>query len=121
MTIGSVKMMWYRLSVKGTQLLEKASQKWDYSRCEDSFGDENLVKIKGDLLWKDQKANDSITISVDDLKFTYKGKEQLKDNKRTFTRTFKFTDGYSEPSLIWKGSATHESDSMKANHEFSIK
>jgi len=108
-------------NVKGTQLLEKTAQQWDYKvAVTDTFGDESTVNIKGDLSWKDQKADDSIAISVEEAKFSYKGKEELTDNKRTFTRTFKFTDGYSEPSLVWKGSATHDSDAMSADHEFSI-
>ena len=61
-----------------------------------------------------------LRLTMDDMKFTYKGKEQLKDKKRTFTRSFGFTDGDMDPALIWKGSATHESDSMKANHEFTL-
>ena len=78
------------------------------------------MDFTGELIWKDQQSNDTIAISVNDMEFSYKGKEELVDNKRTFTRTFEFSNGYSEPSLTWKGSATHDSDEMKANHEFSI-
>ena len=121
MGVGEDKTDVDTLMISGTQLLEKAGQKWDFTvGVEDSFGDENFVKIKGDLSWKDQKAIDSITLSMDDMKFIYKGKEQLKDKKRTFTRSFGFTDGDVDPAVIWKGSATHESDSMKANHEFTF-
>ena len=109
------------LLISGTQLLEKADQNWDFTfGIEDSFGDENFVSINGDLSWADQKADDSITLSMDDTKFIYKGKEELKDKKRTFTRSFGFTDGDVNPAVIWKGSATHESDSMKANHDFTF-
>ncbi|WP_342505566.1 DUF6583 family protein [Sporosarcina sp. FSL K6-2383] len=121
LAIGSNEVDVVTVNVTGTQLLEKTAQQLDYKLAfTDSFGDENAVNIKGNLSWKDQKADDSIAISVEDLKFTYQGKEELIDNKRTFTRTFKFTDGYSEPALIWKGSATHDSDAMTANHEFTI-
>ncbi len=121
MGVGEDKTDVDTLMISGTQLLEKVGQKWDFTvGVEDSFGDENFVKIKGDLSWKDQKAIDSITLTMDDMKFIYKGKEQLKDKKRTFTRSFGFTDGNVDPAVIWKGSATHESDSMKANHEFTF-
>lgn len=109
------------VKISGTQLLEKTGQKWNFILgVKDSFGDENFVKVKGDLSWKDQKATDSITLTMDDMKFIYKGKEQLKDKKRTFTRSFGFTDGNMDPAVIWKGSNTHESDSMKSNHEFTF-
>ncbi len=121
MAIGENEDDTVTFEVAGTQLLEKTAQQWDYTvGVTDSFGDENVVEIKGDLAWKDNKANDSIAFSVDEVKFVYKGKEELKDKKRTFTRSLKFTDGNTAPSFIWKGNATHESDSMKANHEFTV-
>lgn len=121
MGVGEDKDNLDTLMVSGTQLLEKAEQKWDFVfGAKDSFGDENTVNVKGDLAWKDQKSTDTITLSMDDVKFIYKGKEELKGKKRTFTRSFGFSDGDMDPAIIWKGNATHESDSMKANHEFSF-
>jgi len=121
MGVGEDKTDVDTLMINGTQLLEKTGQKWDFTMgIEDSFGDENVVKIIGDLSWNDQKATDSITLSMDDMNFIYKGKEQLEGKKRTFTRSFGYTDGNVDPAVIWKGSATHESDSMKANHEFTF-
>ncbi len=109
------------LTVDGTQLLEKTNQKWDYSLGVKGFAeDEGVIKFEGDLSWKDQKADDSISISAEELKIVYKGKEELKDNKRTFTRSFGLTDGDIDPAVIWRGTATHEKDSVKANHEFTI-
>ena len=109
------------LTVEGTQLLEKTKQKWDYSfTFEDSYGDEEILKTEGDLTWKDQKSDDMISLTMDDTKFIYKGKEALKGKKRTFTRSFGFTDGDIDPAVIWSGTATHEKDSVKANHEFTI-
>ena len=97
------------LTVDGTQLLEKTNQKWDYSLGVKGFAeDEGVIKFAGDLSWKDQKADDSISISAEELKIVYKGKEELKDNKRTFTRSFGLTDGDIDPAVIWKGTATHE-------------
>lgn len=109
------------LTVEGTQLLEKTNQKWDYTfTFEDSYGDEEILKTEGDLTWKDQKSDDTISLTMDDTKFIYKGKEALKGKKRTFTRSFGFTDGDIDPAVIWSGTATHEKDSVKANHEFTI-
>jgi hypothetical protein len=121
MGVGEDKTDVDTLLISGTQLLEKTGQKWDFTfGVKDSFGDENVVKMNGDLSWKSQEAEDSITLSMDDMKFIYKGKEELKDKKRTFTRSFGFTDGDVDPTVIWKGSATHESDSMNANHDFTF-
>ena len=109
------------LTIDGTQLLDKTNQKWDYSIGVKGFAeDEGVIKFEGDLSWKDQKADDSISISAEELKIVYKGKEELKDNKRTFTRSFGLTDGDIDPAVIWRGTATHEKDSVKANHEFTI-
>ena len=109
------------LAIGGTQMLDKEAQKWDYKvGVKESSGENNDIRIKGKLTNKDGKANDSLTVSMNDNKFTYKGKEILKDKKRTFERSFGFTDGDMYPELIWKGSATHESDSIKANHEFTV-
>lgn len=109
------------LTVDGTQLLEKTNQKWDYSLGVKGFAEDGgVIKFEGDLSWKDQKADDSISISAEELKIVYKGKEELKDNKRTFTRSFGLTDGDIDPAVIWRGTATHEKDSVKANHEFTI-
>lgn len=72
------------------------------------------------MTWKDGKAKDEISLSFDDGEVLYEGNEELKGKKRTFTRTFSINDGYSTPTVIWSGDATHEKDSMKANHEFSF-
>ena len=121
MGMGTDKNNVSKLVIGGTQLLDNVAQKWDYTvGVKDPFGANNDVKIIGDLTWKNQKADDSITITMDDVKLTYKGKEDLKDKKRTFDRSFGFLDGDMNPALIWKGSATHESDSMKADHEFTF-
>ncbi|MFJ7934649.1 hypothetical protein [Sporosarcina sp. NPDC096371] len=120
-TMGSSADDVVTVKLTGTQLLEKADQQWDYKfTVTDSFGDESVVDFTGKLAWKDQQANDTIAISVEDMKISYKGKEELVDNKRSFTRTFAFSNGFDEPSLTWKGSATHDSDEMKADHTFSV-
>ncbi|MFS0574704.1 DUF6583 family protein [Sporosarcina sp. 179-K 3D1 HS] len=108
--------------IEGVQLLEKDEQQWKYTIVVDDadFGKEDVLKFNGHLTWKDNEAEDSITLSVDDVKITYKGEEELDGSKRTFKRTFGFTDGYTSPKMIWSGSATHENDSMSADHNFTI-
>ena len=110
------------LEVNGTQLLEKTNQQWAYTiAVNDQFYDEeNTLEFKGDLTWDKQEAKDSIIISVDGDEVFYEGEEKLDGKKRTFTRALGFSDGYSSPRFIWKGTATHESDSVKANHAFTV-
>ena len=51
---------------------------------------------------------------------TYKGNEELKGKERTFNREFSISDDGFSPSIVWSGTATHEKDSMKADHEFTL-
>ncbi len=121
MALGEDKDSAETMTVDGTQLLEKTQQKWDYTiAVKDSRGEEETAKVEGDLSWKDQKSDDSISITFDDMKIVYKGKEELKDNKRTFTRSFGLTDGEIDPAVIWRGKATYEKDSVKVDHEFTV-
>lgn len=109
------------LQISGTQLLDKNKQKWDYTfGFTDSWGYEDSLDFKGDLSSVNGEIKDDISITVDDTKISYKGKEELKNNKRTFKRQFTFSDGWSKPTFIWSGSSTHGGDSMTADHEFTI-
>ena len=121
MKIGEYEDEENALMIKGTQLLEKEEQKWKYTFAgTDIYDDEQTVKFNGDLTWKDGKADDSMTIDTSEGKVIYKGKEELDGKKRTFKRTFGFSDGDSEPKIVWTGNATHENDSMAAEHAFSL-
>lgn len=108
--------------LSGTQLLEKTNQQWAYTvTVNDAYYDEeNSLEFTGDLTWKDNKAKDSMKISVDDFEVIYEGEEKLDGKKRTFSREIGYSDGYSTPKLIWAGNATHEKDSVKASHEFTV-
>ncbi|MBB4824388.1 hypothetical protein HNO89_001610 [Sporosarcina luteola] len=108
--------------IKGDQLLEKERQQWNYKITSiNEYDEEEVVDFTGDLNWKDGKSNDEITMGYDEGELRYEGKEELDGNKRTFTRTFSFTDDYDDTlAVIWSGDATHEKDSMRANHEFSF-
>lgn len=110
------------LKIAGVQSLEKSGQKWDYSFTgKDSYTQEDeTVKFTGDLTWKDGKSDDTMTLTLPDADATYKGKEELDGKKRTFNREFSISDGSFSPKLVWSGTAEHEKDSMKADHEFTI-
>ncbi|QTD41298.1 DUF6583 family protein [Sporosarcina sp. Te-1] len=121
MTIGPSEDDVVTFDVKGDQLLKQDGQKWNYEITGiNEYDEEEVLVFKGDLNWKDGKSNDEMSLGYDDAEFLYEGNEELKGKKRTFTRTFSFSDGYSTPKVIWSGDATHEKDSMKANHEFSF-
>lgn len=109
-------------NIAGTQLLEQAKQKWAYTfTIEDLyFEDKTKIEFTGDLAWDQKEAKDVIKLTTDEVEFYYEGKEKLDGKKRTFTRAVGYTDDYSSPALVWSGNATHESDSVKATHKFSI-
>lgn len=110
------------IEVNGTQLLEKTNQQWAYTiTVNDKFYDEeNILEFTGDLTWDKQESKDSIKISVDEDEVFYEGEEKLDGKKRTFSRAIGYSDGYSSPKLVWTGTATHENDSVKANHAFTV-
>lgn len=108
-------------TVKGTQLLKDEKQSFNYDLAyKDSLG-EGKLNIAGDLAWKDNKASDSITLTIEDTKLKYEGTETLKDNKRDFERTFTLEEPTSGGgSLIWNGSSTYKKDTMNSEHNFSV-
>ncbi len=121
MKIGEYEDEESAITIKGTQLVEKDQQKWKYTFAgTDSYDEEQTVTFNGDLTWKDGKADDSMTVDTSEGKLIYKGEEKLDGKKRTFKRTFGISDGESEPEVVWTGNATHEKDSMKAKHVFSL-
>ncbi len=122
MSIGEFEDEIATLKIEGVQLLEKSGQQWDYSftGTDPYTQDETIVNIKGDLTWKDGKSDDTITITAEDVVITYKGKEELDGKERTFNREFSISDDGFSPSIVWSGTASHEKDSMKADHEFTL-
>ena len=110
------------LNIEGVQVLDKASQQWAYTFTgSDSYTQEDaVVEFKGDLKWDGKKADDTITISAEDVVLQYKGEEELKGKERTFKRAFSIEDDEFSPEFVWSGTATHEKDSMNANHEFTF-
>ncbi|MCH7322024.1 hypothetical protein LZ480_08970 [Solibacillus sp. MA9] len=113
MTIGEETIV-----IDGKQSIEDTKQIFEYE-----IGDKtDKVIITGDLIWKGQKALDTITVKMDgDASYLeYKGDETLKGDTRTFTRTISFEDDYSSFAMDWSGEATHEKDQMKADHQFAI-
>lgn len=106
--------------VEGMQLLEQENQQWAYTLTvkDNYFDEENTIEFTGDLAWDKEKSKDSMKVSFEEGELFYEGEEKLDGKKRTFSRSIGFTDGYSTPQLVWTGTATHEGDSVKANHEF---
>ncbi|MFS0688374.1 DUF6583 family protein [Sporosarcina sp. 179-K 8C2 HS] len=122
MSIGETKDDIATLKIEGVQLLDNSSQKWEYSftGTNPTMQEDAVIDFKGDLTWKDGKSDDTITITVEDTTITYKGKEELDGKVRTFNREFSVSDEDFAPKLVWSGKATHEKDSMKADHDFTI-
>ena len=122
MTMGEYEGEETSFVVNGTQLLEKENQQWAYTITVNDlyYDEENTLEFTGDLAWDRQKSKDSMKISVDGDEIFYEGEEELDGKERTFKRAFGYSDGYSSPKLIWTGTATHEKDSVKANHAFTV-
>lgn len=109
------------LSINGTQSLEDASQTFDYDLGFADEYDEGTMTVTGDLSTNDDKASDSIKLSIEDTEIAYDGKSTLKDGKRDFERVFSIDDAYSGGGkLIWSGKANYEKDQMNAEHDLSI-
>lgn len=109
-------------SVKGTQSLENDNQLFNYDLGFSDAHDEGTMNLSGDLSWKDDKAKDSINLTVADTVLSYDGTETLKDGKRDFERAFSFEDPSGVGgSLIWDGNASYDKDQMNSEHNLSIK
>lgn len=109
------------LHVKGTQSLDDKAQAFNYDFGYSDQYDEGTMNITGDLSWKDDKAADSINLTVADTLLSYEGSETLKDGKRDFDRTFSYEDPYGGGgSLLWKGNASYDKDQMNAEHNLSV-
>ncbi|WP_186576068.1 DUF6583 family protein [Aquibacillus kalidii] len=111
-----------KLTVTGTQSLTKEKQSFDYELGFKDDVDEGVVNITGDLSWKDKKADDKITIAVEDMELSYTGTEELKDGTREFDRSFAMKDpaSMSNFELSWDGSSTYEKDQMNGEHHFAL-
>ena len=108
-------------SVKGSQLLEDATQFFNYDLSFADSYDEGSVNISGNLSWKDNKADDKISLTAEETSLSYEGTETLKDNKREFERTFSVEDpSAGGGSLIWAGNATYDNDQMNSEHNISV-
>lgn len=109
-----------KVNVEGTHLLNDTNQKFDYTITgDDGTSEEEAVKLSGDLSWKDDKADDSINLVIDDMELSYNGKETLKDGEREFDREFAFSDGFEDGSFYWSGNASYDKDQMNSENTFS--
>lgn len=122
MSVGEYEGEETSFDVSGIQLLDKTSQQWAYTITvtDEYYDEEDTLEFTGNLTWDKQKSKDSIKISIADDVIFYEGEEKLDGKKRTFSRAIGYDDGYSSPKLIWNGTATHENDSVKANHQFTV-
>ncbi|WP_079708985.1 DUF6583 family protein [Paraliobacillus ryukyuensis] len=107
-------------TVTGTQQLEDKNQTFNYQLGFDDGVEAQSLAIKGDLSWKDQQADDKITVSAGDMELSYTGTEQMNDGTREFDRQFGMNDGMQNFRLNWTGDSTYEQDQMNAQHNFSV-
>ncbi|PAV30430.1 hypothetical protein CIL05_08130 [Virgibacillus profundi] len=108
-------------AVKGSQLLEDTKQFFNYDLSFSDSIDQGTMNISGNLSWEDNKADDSINLTADQVTLSYEGTESLKDGKRDFERVFSVEDpSFGGGSLIWSGNATYDNDKMSSEHNLSI-
>lgn len=114
-----------KLTVKGTQQLEKNKQSFDYDLGFTEFGMESTLNVKGDFALEKDKATDSLTFAIDGSDFlSYKGTETQKGKTKDFEREFTVDIDYGFDSfggsLIWSGQATYDKDKMNSEHNLSL-
>ncbi|MEN1968274.1 DUF6583 family protein [Lentibacillus sp. N15] len=118
---GSSKDNIQTLTVKGTHLLSDTTQKFDYTITGGDDIQKEAVTLNGDLSWKDNKANDSIKLVMDEGELSYTSTEELKNDKRNFEREFSVSGpGAESYSLHWAGDASYDHDKMNSENTFSL-
>lgn len=119
--LGPDKDQLVTFSMKGTHLLKEEKQQFNLDFGFEDSNNQGKMNVAGDLSWKDEKAKDSIKLTIEDLALSYDGTESLKDGKRDFERTFSLKDPAGESgSIIWSGSSTYKDDKMNADHSFAF-
>ncbi|GGB27851.1 hypothetical protein F3157_01045 [Virgibacillus dakarensis] len=108
------------LTIKGTHLLNDTTQKFDYEITADDSINKGTVTFTGDLSWKDNKANDSIKLAIEDVEYSYEGTETLKDDRRDYERVFSVSEPGGDISFNWSGKASYDKDKMNSENTFAI-
>lgn len=105
------------LHVKGTQLLDKDKQVFQY---EFNIGDEETKAtfgINGDLFYDGKKSDDTITLLINDNEVIFTNDETFDGKKKEFKRHFEVPG---QLKFMWNGDATYEKSNMKSNHQFAV-
>ncbi|NBJ68960.1 MULTISPECIES: DUF6583 family protein [Clostridia] len=119
--LGPDKEQLTTFKIKGTQLLTEEKQQFNLDLGLADSVNEGKMNLTGDLSWKDQKADDSIKLTMDDFALTYDGTETLKDGKRDFERTISFQDPYTDSmQVVWSGTSDYKKDQMSGEHSFAF-
>lgn len=107
-------------TINGTQFFDDSTQTFDYDLGFADTVSEGSMNISGDLSWKDNQANDSIKLTVDNHEISYEGTETLEDGTRDFERVFSYNDSTVNGSLTWDGSASYDKDKMNGEHKLTL-
>lgn len=110
------------VSLIGTQLIEKDSQKFDYTFGVGNEYSEESFNLVADLSNKKGKIKDEIELNYDNnTLLVYEAEEEVKKGNRTFERAVTFDDGYESTYRInWDGDTSYKKDSMEGTHEFYV-
>ncbi|WP_053218267.1 DUF6583 family protein [Virgibacillus senegalensis] len=113
-----------QLSLTADQLLTKEAQNFDYTLGFKDEWTDDTFHITGDLSWKDNKADDEITLTNtgSGLEFNYTSTEELAGGTRDFDRSFSMNDPASMEAynLIWDGQSSYDKDQMNAEHHLAL-
>ncbi|GAA0601140.1 hypothetical protein GCM10009001_17170 [Virgibacillus siamensis] len=107
------------LNLNGTQLLTDKSQKVDYTATvtDPAIGEESTLNITANLSNKDNKVDDSISLSGGNTKITYNGSSTLEEGTREFERTLSIEGA---GTFIWSGEATYNNDKMSSENNLTM-
>ncbi|WP_174613993.1 DUF6583 family protein [Virgibacillus ihumii] len=106
-------------SLNGTQLLSDSTQKVNYkmSVVNPAINEESSFNITANLSNKDNKLEDSISLSGGDTTITYNGSSTLEDNTREFERTLAVEGA---GTFIWTGEASYNNDRMSSENTLTM-
>lgn len=111
-----------KITIKGSQQLDKNKQVYDYNiNFEDYYSMESSLNVRSEFTNDNEKYTDSITLSFDDgATLFYEGTETLSKNKKDFEREIGIDSYEFAGSLIWTGNMTFEKDKMNGEHKFAL-
>lgn len=111
------------LKMKGDQKVSKEEVAFAYEFGFEDEYDDVVFNLDGSLTWKDDQAEDEVTLTFaddyDEFKIGYRGEESVEKSKKDFEREFGVESDFFNFAINWDGSGTYDKDSMTSENTFS--